>query len=152
MTRMFGILILLAVLATPANALDGDTRALLEADISSEEKNLIAQAMRFGPQDAATFWPIYDEYRLKVAELDKVRQETLNEYTLLQQNLSPQMAETYLEQFLHIETTETRLRTELSKKLSEEFTPIIAARFYHVERELALIYAVHRTEDYSLLR
>lgn len=152
MTRVIGILVLLTVLATPASALDGKTRSLLETDLYSEEKNLIAQAMQFGPQDAAIFWPIYDEYRLKVAELNKVRTETLNEYQLLQSNLSPQMAETYLEQFLHIEGQETRLRTKLSEKLTEEFTPIIAARFYHVERELAIIYAVHRTEDYSLLR
>jgi Spy/CpxP family protein refolding chaperone len=85
----------------------------IQAIFGKEKKELIASLITLTPEEAAKFWPVYDQYEVERKKLGKERVELLKQVADAYQAMTPEKADAVAKR-----TTELTMKTD---KLLEKY-------------------------------
>jgi len=109
---------------------------LLREDVQKQKVAITSQIMQFTPEQAAVFWPIYNDYTKELSALGDLRLQGIKEYAANYNSLSDQKATELANMRLEYEEKLLALKKKYFEKLSKALTPKLAVRFFQVENQL----------------
>src|SRR5262249_1741262 len=114
----------------------GNLRSFIELarkDVRAEKALLLAQNMEFTDDEAATFWPIYNEYELDLSKWYDRRLALIRDYLNQESTLTDEGARKLASEVFSMEEDRTALKRKYFKKFSKVVGPKKAARFFQIE-------------------
>src|ERR1700761_2920379 len=114
-----------------------DTYAnLLRENVQKQKVAITSQIMQLTPEQAAVFWPIYNDYAKELSALGDLRLQGIKEYAANYNSLSDQKATELANMRFEYEGKILALKKRYFEKLSKALTPKLAAKFFQVENQL----------------
>jgi len=110
--------------------------ALLRRDLRSDKKQLIALNLPLTADEAAKFWPVYDEY---VGEMAKVNDEfyaVIKEYAANQKTLTDAQASSMINKWAAIQVRQAQTRQKYIPIVEKVIPARKAALFFQIDRRL----------------
>ncbi|TNF72108.1 MAG: hypothetical protein EP299_10265 [Acidobacteria bacterium] len=112
---------------------------LLKSDIQKETTDIINRSMELSAEEAAAFWPIYNEYDQALDKLADSRIKLIKEYSGLYSNISDEKALELGKRWLDRLTEREKLRREYFGKFAEALSPAQALKVMQIENRLELL-------------
>jgi hypothetical protein len=109
---------------------------LLRHDIQKQRVAITSQLMQLSPEQAATFWPIYNDYAKQLSALGDLRLKGIKEYAANYSSLSDQKATELANMRFDYDQKLLALKKTYFEKFSKALTPKLAARFFQIENQL----------------
>jgi hypothetical protein len=109
---------------------------LLREDVQKQKVAIIGQLMQLNPEQAAAFWPVYNEYAKEFSALGDLRVRGIKEYAANYSSLSDEQATQLANMRFNYEERLVALKRRYFDKLSKALTPKLAARFFIIENQL----------------
>jgi len=126
--------------AAPAAALDpGTVRSALDlvrSDIKNEKAVVIAQNISFTADEAAEFWPLYNEYNAALGPLLDARLGLLKQYVDRHDQLSDEQATALAGKIFDWEGKRLELKRAWFKKFAAVVPAKKAAQFFQIENQI----------------
>ena len=113
--------------------------ALLKHDIREARTDVMTSVMKLSTEDAAVFWPIYNEYRKKANELADSELAQINEYAGAYWSLTNSQATEMANEFFAIEGKRLAHLESFYRELAEKLSPVQAMKAAQLEYRLDLI-------------
>jgi len=125
-------------------ASEGDTQEqnidtyvnLLREDVQKQKVAITSQLMQLSPEQAAIFWPIYNEYAKELSALGDLRLRAIKEYAANYSSLSDEKATELAKMRFEYEERLLAVKKKYFEKLSKALTLKLAARFFQIENQL----------------
>ena len=141
---VFIVAVAAMVVATPVmaqEAVDNSEQMieLVRTDIQKQRVAIIGEAMQFTADEAAMFWPIYEEYEAERSEIGDQRMALIMDYADHFQTMTDEKAAELGATALGLEEARTALKKKYFQKLQAEMSPVTAARFLQVENQLTMV-------------
>ncbi len=151
------VLVLLTLLAVAATAVvqaqTASEIAVARGDLQANRKAIVAANLDLSDTEAATFWPLYDEYRTEVAKIGDKSVQLITDYATaytaatLTDVQAMDLTKGYLEQ--------QKATIELKQKYLSKFAKVVpgktAARFFQIENKLDSVVAVGLADQIPLV-
>lgn len=133
----------LIVLTSTMPAITQNDRPV-EERIEAQRIAFITQRVNLTPEEAQSFWPIYNEYREKEKQLKESR---ITKGEVL--DMDEREAENYLNKLISLEQDELNLKKEYTQKLKSVISSKKILRFYAAERMFKerLLQAMNQRRD-----
>jgi hypothetical protein len=109
---------------------------LLREDVQKQKVAITSQLMQLSPEQAAVFWPVYNDYAKELSALGDLRLRAIKEYAANYNSLSDEKATELAKLRLNYEERLLALKKKYFEKLSTALTPKLAARFFQIENQL----------------
>ena len=109
---------------------------LLREDVQKQKVAITSQLMQLSPEQAATFWPIYNEYAKQLSALGDLMVKGIKEYAANYSSLTDAKATELANMRLGYEERLLALKKNYFEKFSKALNPKLAARFFHIENQL----------------
>jgi hypothetical protein len=123
--------------ASDTQELNIDTYAdLMRQDIQKQKVAIVSQLMQLSPEQAAAFWPVYNEYAKELSAVGNLRVQGIKEYAANYKSLSDQKATELAGIRFDYEGKLLALKKKYFEKFSKTVTPKLAARFFQIENQL----------------
>jgi hypothetical protein len=84
--------------------------ALLRKDIRSVKKQLIAANLTLSDNEAAKFWPVYDQYSTELSKINDTRTAIIKEYGDAYGSLTDEQADSLIRRWLDTDIAASALR------------------------------------------
>jgi hypothetical protein len=110
----------------------------MRADVRADRTAIVADAMKFNPEESSAFWPIYKEYEFEVGKVNDQRVDLVRSYASKFDNLSDEDARTLMEKNFDLDSERVKLRKKFSDKFLEKLPATTVARFFQLEHRLDL--------------
>lgn len=136
----------------PDSVASEDALRVTRDQVQTDRKPLVAKAMNLTDNEAAVFWPIYDEYK---AELSKLSDRTITlvaGFAANYSDLTDRQATDMTRQYLSIEQDRLNLREKYFEKFSNVLPGKRVARFFQVERRLDAVVTLNLAQAISLVQ
>lgn len=122
----------------PQSVSDQDVK-IMRSDIRAKKKKIVAANVSLTSDEAAKFWPIYDEYMQETIKINDERWAMLKEYADNYNKMTDQTAQNYMD---HSANVDERL-IAIRKKYVPIFQNVIStkktAQWYQVDRRLDIL-------------
>ncbi len=135
---------------TRAQALE-DIRLTREA-IQVERQAIVTMAMDLTPEEMQAFWSLYRDYRLEAIKLGDRTVTLITAYADNYENLTDEVADKLLNEFVSIERQRARLKAKYLPKFKKVLPPRKVARFYQIENKLDIAILAEMAENIPLVR
>ena len=109
---------------------------LLRQDVQKQKVAIVSQLMDLSPEQAAAFWPVYNEYAKELSALGDLRVQGIKEYAASYNSLSDEKATELAKMRFEYEERLLALKKKYFEKFSKALTPKLAARFFQIENQL----------------
>jgi hypothetical protein len=124
---------------------------LLRSDIRAEKTAIVTAVMQFTDEEASAFWSVHREYELERGKLADMRIALIKNYALHYESMTDEKAEELAKRSFELEEKEVKLRKKYYKKVAKELSPIAAARFFQLERQLNLLIGIQIAWELPLI-
>lgn len=121
------------------------------AVIATDRKTIIMQGLNLTPEQAARFWPLYDEYMEKMRKVSDLRVKVITDYAASYDNLSDKTAEQLIKDGLKYNEKLNSLRKDYLGKFHKILPWTQVARFYQIENRLDVITSFALAEQIPLV-
>ena len=124
---------------TPQQTQEANLKAyisMMRKDFKKDKVAIIAELMDLGPQEAAKFWPVYNEYDKSLTKLGDERIVFIRMYADNYSSLSGEMATKIATGMLDVEARRLDLRKQYFQRMSQALTPKDAVRWLQVEAQI----------------
>jgi hypothetical protein len=112
---------------------------LIRADVKAEKVQILAAMMQFTPEEAATFWPIYNGYDANLTKLGDQRLALIKEYSDAFDSMSDAKADELVQKNFALVTERNALLKKCYEDVKSKMDAKTAARFLQVEYQLVTI-------------
>lgn len=112
---------------------------LLRKDVKKEKVAILSELMDLGPEEAAKFWPVYNEYDRELMRLADERIAFLRMYAENFDALTDANATQIVDGLIGVDSRRNQLVKKYFDKLSQTLTPKLAGRFVQIEHQLLLL-------------
>lgn len=112
---------------------------LLKSDIQKETTDIINRLMEFSAEEAAAFWPIYNEYGQALDKLADKRIQLIKEYSGVYADISDEKAAELGDTWLDVLAEREKLRREYFDKFAGALSPATAMRVMQIMYQLQLV-------------
>jgi hypothetical protein len=109
---------------------------LLRADLKTQRKEIITELMQFDDEDAAKFWPIFEQYDAELSKIGDGRMELIVEYARNYENLTNDQADTLMSKAFELEVQRAQLKKKYFDRMKEALSATQATRFFLVENQI----------------
>ena len=107
--------------------------------IETDRQAIVAMNLPLNDEEAKEFWPLYQEYRSKIKEMDDVRRELLKEFAGNFENLAAEDAQKITKRALALDVDRQRAKRRYLNKFDGIITGARLFRFYQIETKLEAI-------------
>jgi len=125
---------------------------LLRQDIEKDRVTLMGAAMGFNSEQAAAFWPIYEEYQVEFKQLGDREVAVILDYASNYQSMTDEKARELATEALSIDEQQVALLRRYFERVDEALGAIIATRFMQVENQLNNLIQVQLASEIPLIR
>ena len=125
---------------------------LTRTAIQAERQALVTMAMDLTPDEMQGFWPLYREYRLEAMKVGDRIVSLITTYADNYENLTDEVADKLLNEFVSIEKERARLKAKYLPKFKKVLPPRKVARFYQIENKLDIAILAEMAEEIPLAR
>lgn len=139
MTNRIATLALAAALLAPALAPAQNTyddQQQLIAQIQTDKRAVVMDAMRFTDAEAEAFSPVYDAYQAEMKTTYEAGADLLNKYAANYDTMTDEAAKTILKDWFKIRDQRNDLIEKYAKKLGKVLPPKKVLRWVQVEHKL----------------
>lgn len=110
--------------------------SLMRKDLKKDKVSILTELMALGPEQAAKFWPVYNDYDKALTALADERVAFIRMYADNYSALSDEMATKIAMGALDIQARRVDLQKQYFQRLSQTLTPKDAARWLQVEAQI----------------
>ncbi|HEY2647093.1 MAG TPA: hypothetical protein VGI34_08965 [Candidatus Acidoferrales bacterium] len=121
---------------------DNNVRAyveLLRVDVRTKKTAIFTEIMQFNEEQAAKFWPIYNEYDSELQDLSDQKLAGIQEYAKNFGKMTDEKADELALLTLKLENKRNDLKKVYYEKVRQQLGGIIAARFLQIENQLLMV-------------
>jgi hypothetical protein len=148
---LLSIILLLSAFSIKAQT-QNDFIELLKSDMKSERKAIITESMNFTETESKAFWPIYNEYEVKLENLANQRIKNLQAFGENYNKLSEEKANELMTKSFKFQEDRLSLNKSYYKKFAKALSPTVAGKFMQVENQIQLIIDVTIAEELPLIK
>ena len=112
---------------------------LLRVDVRTKKTAIFTEIMQFNDQQAAKFWPIYNEYDIELQKLNDQKLAGIQEYAKNFGKMTDEKADELALLALELEDRRNNLKKTYYEKVRQQLGGIIAARFLQIENQLLMV-------------
>jgi hypothetical protein len=112
---------------------------LLRVDVRAKKTAIFTEIMHFNDQQAAKFWPIYNEYDNELQKLNDQKLAGIQEYAKNFGNMTDEKADELATLALELENKRNGLKKAYYEKVRAQLGGVIAARFLQIENQLLMV-------------
>ena len=112
---------------------------LLRSDVRQDKAEIMGALMQLSADEAAKFWPIYNEYDAALNKLNNLRVENIQEYARSYDQLSDAKADELIQSALRYQPQRSELLAKYYGRVKESIGALEAARFVQIENQLLLL-------------
>ena len=124
---------------------------LVRLDVRQGRAELVGQAMGLSASQAATFWPIYEEYEQAFTRLGDTELQLIRDYAAAFDSMTDVAASQLAGRLLNLLDDEQSLRRASHGKFEAALGGAVAARFLQVERRIGTLLDLQLAADIPLL-
>jgi hypothetical protein len=124
---------------------------LLRQDVRQQKAEMMGAVMVLSAQDAAKFWPIYNEYDAQLTKLNDLRIENIKEYARNYVEMTDEKADELIQKSLTYQKQRAELLAQTYDKVKQALGAVTAARFVQVEHQLLLIIDLQITSSLPIV-
>lgn len=134
MKRIFGILVCaLGFSVLQAQDVSTDEISYIRDALKAEKKDLVKEYMALSDEEAAKFWPLYDEFQAQRAGLTKERLQLIKDYGAQYKMLTDDQAKSLVKRAIKNDKANLKLKEKYFKKISKKISPLKAAQYIQME-------------------
>jgi hypothetical protein len=112
---------------------------LLRTDVRQQKSQILGAVMQFDVDQAAKFWPIYNDYDAELTKLNNLRLANIQEYAKHYSDLTDAKADELIQKALDYRKQRADLLAKCYGRVKASLGAVEAARFLQVEDQLLLI-------------
>jgi hypothetical protein len=112
---------------------------LIRSDVRQQKTEIMGVMMALSAEDAAKFWPIYNEYDGELTKLNDQRVANIKEYARTYNQMTDKKADELIKNAMAYQNQRSELLAKTYDRVKEAVGAITAARFVQVEHQLLLI-------------
>jgi hypothetical protein len=112
---------------------------LMRENVRQEKAQLLGAVMQLNADQAAKFWPIYNEYNSELTRLNDLRAANIKTYAREYSQLTDEKANQLMSEAFDHQKQRTELLARYYDRVKQALGAITAARFVQVENQLLLI-------------
>jgi hypothetical protein len=109
---------------------------LLRSDVRRQKDEIMGSVMALNTDQAAKFWPIYDQYGKELNKLNDQRVANIQEYASEYDHMTGAKADELVRNALEYRKQRSELLDKTYERVKASLGPIEAARFLQVESQL----------------
>jgi hypothetical protein len=109
---------------------------LLRKDLKKDKVAILTELMQLDPEEASSFWPVYNEYDKALTKLADERVALIRMYAENYGSLTDQKVTEIALGMLDLEGRRNQLKKEYFQKISQALSPKVAARFLQIENQI----------------
>ena len=125
---------------------------LVRMDVRQGRAELVGQAMGLSAGQAATFWPIYQEYEEAFTKQGDAELQIIRDYAATFNSMTDAVASQLAGRFLDLLDARQSLWSEYHGKFEAALGGAVAARFLQVERRISTLLDLRIAADIPLLK
>ncbi len=122
-------------------AADADI-ALMRQDLRSQKKALVAANLPLSGDEAAKFWPVYEQYTAETTKLGDKKTEIIKDYAQNYGTMTDQQAHDFIKNWLVLDESTTQLRVKYVPIFEKVISPKKTALFMQLDRRIGLLFDV----------
>jgi hypothetical protein len=127
---------------TPLPTVNDKDIALLRKNLQAEAKQIITKNMQLTDSEAATFWPLYDQYAAEVRKVNDTRFGLVKQYAKIYKTMTPDEADSIIRLLAEADQTIISLRMQYLPKFEQALPGTKAALFMQLDRRLDSLFNV----------
>ena len=112
---------------------------LIRADVKAEKVQLLGVMMQFTPDEASTFWPIYQSYDADLTKLGDQKVALIREYADNYDSMTDAKADEIVQKSFALVADRNALLKNCYEQVKSKMGAKTAARFVQVEHQLLMI-------------
>ncbi|HEY5746124.1 MAG TPA: hypothetical protein VIU12_08620 [Chryseolinea sp.] len=144
-------LLSLILFCVSAYAQQSETELIRNA-FKSEKKSIVAEFLTLTKDDAAKFWPVYEEYEKERSEFALRRIRLIESYVDHYEKMDDESTNKLVEESASIQKNEVVLREKYYGLLKKGISTSVAARFYQIEDVINVVVRMGLYEELPLLK
>ena len=112
---------------------------IMRSDVRDHRKKLTAANMTLTGDEAAKFWPIYDQYIQETIKVNDLRWALIKDYAANYDTMSDQLAQDYMTKSTEVDQQLIALRMKYVPIFQKVLSTKKTAQWYQVDRRLELL-------------
>jgi esterase/lipase len=109
---------------------------LLRSNVRQQKSEIMGSVMQLDADQAAKFWPLYNEYDKELASLNNLRSENIKEYARNYEAMTDPEADALMRKALDYRRQRMQLLAKYYDQVRTALGGIQAARFIQIENQL----------------
>ena len=106
------------------------------AAIQASRRAAVSEAMALTPEEAKSFWPVYDAYEVKMDAVEKRHVEEVQAFAKAYQNLTEQDAKAKLDEVVAIQQARLDTQKAFIPKFRAAISQIKTTRFFQIDNKM----------------
>jgi hypothetical protein len=112
---------------------------LLRTDLKARKKQIIEEAMQLNDQQAAAFWPIYQNYDAEQTKLGDAKLAIVQDYAQNFLNMTNEKADQLAQRVMVLDDQRLALRRKYYDLVKKALPTVLVVRFFQLENQIQLI-------------
>jgi len=129
-----------------------DVIELMQTDIGTHRKSIIAKSMELTEGESRAFWPLYKEHQAAVVRLNDRTVHLIATFLRNHENFSDKAAKGLLDEYIDIEKDKLKLKEKYIKKFNKKLPPRRVLRYFQLENKLDAALNLGFAEEIPLVR
>jgi|SRR5215469_10710581 len=125
---------------------------LIRTNVRQQKAQILGAVMDLSASDAAKFWPIYNEYDLELAKINRQRTDNIQEYARNYDQMSDEKADELIKKALDYQKQRSELLSRYYDRVKTSIGAVNAARFLQVETQLLMIIDLQIASNLPLVK
>lgn len=131
---------------------EADYIDLLKKDIQAESKNIVEANLELTDEQAAIFWPLYDEYDAAYDVIVDERLKFLEDYMLDYYALDDETTKDLISRAIEIDQKILNTRKEHINKMLDVLPATLVGKFFQIDNRIGAVIDVIRMATVPLIR
>ena len=112
---------------------------LLRTDLKADRKQIVKEAMQLNDQQAAAFWPLYQNYAAEQTTLGDEKLAIINAYAKNFLTMSNETADQLAQRVMALDEERMALRRKYYELMKKALPTTLVVRFFQVEGQIQLL-------------
>lgn len=126
--------------------------ALIDRQIDSLRKHLIAANLTLTDSEAAKFWPVYEQYSAELKKIIDTKNELIKEYAIEYGSLTDEQADSLIRRWLDSDIAIFELRRKYLPIFRKVLDGKTTATFFQLEHRITAIIDLQLTSQLPLMQ
>jgi hypothetical protein len=125
---------------------------MMRKDLRDQKKQIVAANLPLTGDDAAKFWPVYDQYTQEMARVNDQRYAIVKDYAANYNTLTDAQASSYVRRWLQVDEAATKLRQDWIPKFEQLIGAKKTAAFFQIDRRTGMMIELQLSSQLPLVQ